>query len=216
MSEHRSQQANDAKSNGCSAVFAVGARTELDMWPVFLMLLSLFPSQCLHIAFISPDVLTAMDTQSHTFPFSADSGCSTAADQLPATEGCTAVESCKSATARHLETADNQALAAADQAAALQENLSIDTKTLEACERSERRQQCGLQHNLGFASSSRITDLYSAKHPAHVEHGLQLSFHKGLYHEAAASVTRKHGRANLVFGANAGEQPKSDCGLLVS
>ena len=166
-----------------------GAQKEVALWPVFLELLPLMPCQHMQLHYISPDVPNDMDGSCQAFTLQQQSASQPSQLQQVINSHKSAVQSAwDPSTLSYICSHQQQALEESDLPAqhASQPYIAVPSQTHHAA--ADSQQHSALQASEKDQSSQ----------------SLQLSFHTGCYHDVASSLQQKHGRPDLVFGANAG------------
>ena len=178
-----------------SAICA-GAQKELHQWPIFQELLTLMPDCSFHIHFFSPEMPNDLDGSSKWT--SMQQGTCTSWLCLDATGASKAVGSSSAVAATYISVqplADNDALTQTGTGSADDSRPYHHSVPYMA-----GRMQQGTEVPPGQAAmqdnTTRITSKVST---------LQLTFHKGFYHDVTADSDCDIKSADLVFGANAGE-----------
>ena len=183
-----------AVTGGCLA----GAQKELHQWPVFQALLDIMPGCSIHIHFISPNMEEDMDGSRKQI--SVQQGNSNSTSWLYAD------------TTRAVDEAGSSSSAAATNDSVLQPVIPPESTQKEFCSAAggtsygdtapqmvDKMQQAA-SIPCGQAAMQADMTKSTDKVPT-----LQLTFHKGLYHDVMAGPCCESASADLVFGANAGE-----------
>ena len=201
-----------------SSQTAAGAQKELDLWPVFLVLLNLLPGQSVSLVFVSPDIPATLNGHRRSFTCPSEHMVSTVTDSIAAADDTSDKQDSPIATNQHSPGAQSQlafgstgshaanAMADSSQAtdaagmdgtARNQPASTSQTNDMPDLQRQQQQQQ---------GSSSSQTGTGDQQPQACDPLGcIQLHFHRGLYHDVAQQLTDSYGAADLVFGANAGE-----------
>lgn len=167
----------------------VGAQKELHQWPVFQSLLNTLPHRSVHIHFFSPDVADDMNGSSRWTGVQQGgwvSGlCADASNK---------VDSSSAAVITHLpiQQSDDK------HAAAHSETVDVAASTSDYCPKP---------HTANRSQQGPWIIPEQAAAPADTKQRtgiMQLTFHKGLYHDVMCQSNCGASSADLVFGANAG------------
>lgn len=216
------RSASDAVCNQLSCVSictVAGAQKELDLWPVFLVLLKLLPGQSVSLVFVSPDVPATLDGHHRSFTCPSEHMVDAVADRTAATSDLSVEQDSPIAinqpspaaqsqsafgpSGSHTANAvadSSQATAAAgmDGAASNQPASTSQAKDMLNLQRQQQQQQQG-------SKSGQMGTGDQQPQSCDPRGCIQLRFHKGLYHDVAQRLTGSYGTPDLVFGANAGE-----------
>lgn len=171
---------------------SAGAQKELDQWPLFQELLSLMPSQSIHIHFVSPEVPHHLDGVHKTSTLQQG-----AASRATETAVDSSVDAVPDATQRQQAAPESQSSNQRDSAADQAHNYC-------SAEHVSAPAGKGLQQALTVQSGD--APMHAHRHTgSSVLPALQVSFHRGFYHDVAADLHQQSETADFIFGANAGK-----------
>lgn len=173
----------------------LGAQKEVHQWPVFQSLLDTMPGS-VHIHFFSPDMPDHLEGLSK---------------RISVQQGSSASWLCADTTAL-ANKADSSSAAAATHVQVQQQQVAfLGSTQSETCSAAASTSHChAVPHMASRVQQEASLPLGGAAAQADMTRDtntaptLQLTFHKGLYHDVIAGANGEVASADLVFGANAG------------
>lgn len=186
-------------------VVCAGARKELHQWPVFQSVLEFMPDCSIHIHFFSPEMQDDMDGFSRWT--SVQQGRCTSWLGADTASAVDEADSSSAAAATYLPVqhlADDQVSAQSESCSAVVSTPYVHS-TLEMARAMQQGAgvfpgQAATQDGTFGQAATQDGTRGTTRVPT-----LQLTFHKGLYHDVIAEPNHGIASADLAFGANAGK-----------